>query len=111
MSPVNEIERFIEGYSSSSTVSPKVQFHLMSPICPLYVVLNPKAGCPFHPKMASSNFWGIDASSRMSTGRSAMLHKSGCTTHGTELNVMPTVSSGFVQCNDSGRRNLSRWLP
>lgn len=49
---------------------------IWSPICLPHVVLNPKVGFPYGHKMATNSYWGIYASSLMSTGRSTMSHNS-----------------------------------
>lgn len=72
----NDTERFSKTCSSSSKVSSKTQFHSMSPNHLPHVELYHKAGFPFGHKIAASSFWGIYASSLMSTVRPTMLHNS-----------------------------------
>lgn len=70
-----EVERFSKTCPSSSRVSPKTKFHLVSNLSSTCCV-EPKDFFPYGHKMATSNYWGIYASSPMFTGRSTMLHNS-----------------------------------
>ena len=99
--PVNETERFMEEawLWLNSVTKARFSLSLQSVFCRWCWTLRLAAPTRWWPAVSREYLLP-----RMSTGRPAICTTPGYNTHGTKLNTMPTVSSGFVQYKSLWKR-------